>query len=78
MTLQEFYDKCAAFDWYYEYSDDHRVWQRGCTAHDALRAEAASDPAKSEIYQAWHKHMFTGEPWKSERAPRPEKPAVAA
>lgn len=24
-------------DWYYEYSDDHSVWKRGCTERDRLR-----------------------------------------
>ena len=24
-------------DWYYSYSDDHRVWQRGQTAEDTLQ-----------------------------------------
>ena len=29
MTLQEFYDLLKRHDWTYNYSDDHRVWQKG-------------------------------------------------
>lgn len=28
-TLKEFSEACRTHDWYYEYSDDHRVWQKG-------------------------------------------------
>ena len=27
-------------DWYFEYSDDHKVWQRGVTQRAAINAEA--------------------------------------
>jgi len=26
-------------DWYYDYSDDHSVWQRGQREHDAINEE---------------------------------------
>ena len=29
MNLQEFYDLLKRHDWSFEYSDDHRHWQRG-------------------------------------------------
>lgn len=28
-TLKEFSEACRTHDWYYDYSDDHRVWTRG-------------------------------------------------
>lgn len=27
--LHDFKDACRTHDWYYNYSDDHRVWQKG-------------------------------------------------
>jgi len=27
--LHDFKEACRGHDWYYDYSDDHRVWQRG-------------------------------------------------
>lgn len=29
MTLEQYRAALAACDWYYAFSDDHRVWQRG-------------------------------------------------
>ena len=27
--LHDFKEACSRHDWYYNYSDDHRVWQKG-------------------------------------------------
>lgn len=27
--LHDFKEACRRHDWYYQYSDDHRVWQKG-------------------------------------------------
>ena len=27
--LRDFKEACQRHDWYYNYSDDHRVWQKG-------------------------------------------------
>ena len=35
-TLEEM---LARHDWYYDYSDDHSVWQRGQRENDAINAE---------------------------------------
>jgi hypothetical protein len=33
-------DKMLSFhDWYFDYSDDHSVWQRGQREHDAIGEE---------------------------------------
>ncbi len=29
LNEQDYVDLLKNFDWYYDYSDDHRVWQRG-------------------------------------------------
>ncbi len=28
-TLEEFKETCNSHDWYYSYSDDHKVWKAG-------------------------------------------------
>jgi len=75
MTLQEFYDALASFDWYYEMSDDHSVWTAGVRRSDELRAIAKQSPEHQALYEAWGKHMYTGPAWENERAPKPERPA---
>jgi len=42
MTRSEFGKSLRAHDWYYGYSDDHRVWSRGHANNERLRAQHAS------------------------------------
>lgn len=35
--LEEYRKLVSCFDWYYEYSDDHSVWTRGCRQRDNIR-----------------------------------------
>lgn len=72
--LSQYFDDCEAFDWYYEFSDDHRVWKEGKTGHEELidRSKTLGEDARA-IYKAWHNHMFTGEAWSTDQAPKPVK-----
>lgn len=73
MTIPEFFNACQGHDWYYNAIDDHREWLARDEWADKLIAEAATDPVKQAIYDAWYKHHFTGEPWKNEKAPTPTR-----
>lgn len=75
MNAQEFYDACEKLDWHYAMSDDHRVWTRGIEANDKLMDQAPLGSENRAIYDAWHKHIFSGEPWGTPKAPKPERPA---
>jgi hypothetical protein len=35
--MKSLYNQLHWHDWYYEYSDDHRVWKKGQIQHDHLR-----------------------------------------
>jgi len=35
--MRALYDQLKGHDWYYGYSDDHRVWKKGQRRHDHLR-----------------------------------------
>lgn len=37
-ALEMFNDMCKNHDWYYNYSDDHRVWKAGVAAESKLKA----------------------------------------
>lgn len=37
ILLEEYRELLSGFDWYYEYSDDHRVWTNGCRQRDKIR-----------------------------------------
>ena len=40
-ALEMFEKMCKEHDWYYEYSDDHRVWQKGRDAYSKLVSKYA-------------------------------------
>jgi len=74
MTLTEYYDELAGHDWYYNYSDDYSVWQRGLRNKRRLVAIAQQSEKHMELLEGFQRHMFTGEPWGNKREPKPERP----
>jgi len=73
-NLQDFYDRCENFDWFYEMSDDGRVYRDGVAAHAKLKAEAVSDAEKMVIYVAWKDHYFSGLQFGTVKKERPVRP----
>jgi len=39
-NLNEFYQRCENFDWYFDFSDDGRVFREGASGYAKLEAEA--------------------------------------
>lgn len=74
-TLQEYWDQLNRHDWYYEYSDDHSVWQRGGAELGRLKALSDLTPEHRALWEGFNKHMFSVEAWKTEKAPKPERPS---
>lgn len=76
MTLKEFYNELEKHDWYYYFSDDMSVDRRGA-ANRARLLKVAEDggEAYKKLWDAYESHMFTGEPWKTPKAPKPEMPS---
>lgn len=72
MTIEEFFNACKGFDWFYAMSDDHRAWQRGSIGERKLKNEAKTDPTKQMMYEHWHNYMFSGDPWGTAKAPEPK------
>lgn len=66
VSLKDFDAQLAGFDWFYDYSDDHSVWERGCAAQSRVLAGAKQSPLHKALYDAWEKHHFTGKPWNTE------------
>lgn len=72
--LQNFYDLCSKHDWYYDYSDDHRVWSRGNSEYDKLKTVGALHPKYQEMFVAWSKYVFSGNHFGTEKPPKPSRP----
>jgi len=73
MTLLEFYDALNSHDWYFEFSDDHRIWRAGRAYLDRLEVAARESKQHQILFDAFAKHYFSGEPWKTPKAPFPER-----
>lgn len=66
--LKDFYRMLGYHDWYYEYSDDHRVWTKGRDAKDTLERIAKESPEHKKLYEEFAKYIFSG-------GEKPEQPA---
>ena len=64
---RNYYLKLAYADWFYEYSDDHRVYCKGRDEVYALMREANKDNVKRRMYDEFSK-------WKNLR--REDKPTL--
>ena len=73
MNIQEYYDLLDRHDWYYDFSDDHGVWNAGRINADKL-ASLATSQEKKQLLNDFHSHKFSGKPWGTEEKPKPERP----
>lgn len=50
MTMQEYEDLLNQHDWYFQNTDDHKVWERGKASEDHLKELAKTNPAFKILY----------------------------
>jgi len=60
MNLKDFDKKLSLHDWFYDYSDDGRVWRAGLQAREEIEIIAKKSPEHQELYRTWIKYMFSG------------------
>ena len=53
ISLEEYYAMLERFDWWYDYSDDHRVWQRERDREKYLKALGLTHP---QFYSLWNEY----------------------
>jgi len=80
VNREEFGKALKGHDWYYAYSDDHRVWQRGKQRSSALRSQHAQleCPFDMHMLRKWAHSMIVDqfaeeEPGEWYRQPRKYK-----
>ena len=64
----------SGHDWYYDYSDDHGVWQRGKDASERLRRISENGQEYKDLRLAFRTYYFSGDAFGKEKQPKPEKP----
>ena len=67
MTLLEYYKMLDCHDWYYEFSDDFTVWQRGHRERKQIENVAKESDQHMEL-----RNGFVD--WLSDRGYKPEVP----
>lgn len=56
--IDEFVNQLKAHDWFYDYSDDHKVWVAGRESANKLSAKALSHEIYAGIYRMWADTIF--------------------
>ena len=76
MTIAELYKELERHDWHYDMSDDHRVYCAGLDNWARIERESMNVEGGPELLRGFTKHIFSGEPWGSPKAPKPEMPTT--
>ena len=73
LTLQEFYALLERHDWYYDWSDDHRVWRKGTRERNILESLAKENgPEYQTLLEQYRKYMFKANTEQISKPARPE------
>lgn len=74
ITLAQYWDMLNAHDWYYDMSDDHRVWRKGQEEGGKIATLATQSDAHEILLVGFRDHHFSGKPWETEQKPKPARP----
>ena len=70
MTTAEYFTAVERHDWFYQFSDDHRVYVAGNADYERLVKEATDD-TKKRILNDWSAYHYSGPPFGKSKAPKP-------
>ena len=56
-NIREYFKELRYHDWYYEYSDDYRVWKRGSDNSDMLRNKSHQNVTYRRMYKEFIEWM---------------------
>ena len=63
-TMSMLIEMLRNHDWYFEYSDDHKVWQNGVTQRAAINAEAERLGRPELVEQAFEEYRAGDLDWR--------------
>jgi len=58
MEASEFFSLLEKHDWFYQYSDDHRAWERGSTESKRLQSIIQENDMFTRMYLTYSDYMF--------------------
>ncbi|QZI94431.1 hypothetical protein MelnitzEXVC044M_150 [Methylophilales phage Melnitz EXVC044M] len=56
-NIREYFKQLRYHDWYYNYSDDHRVWKAGSANYDLIRDKSKENLTYKRMYNEFMKWM---------------------
>ena len=56
-NIREYFKQLRYHDWYYNYSDDHRVWKAGSANYDLIRGKSKENVTYKRMYNEFTKWM---------------------
>lgn len=74
MRLSDFWDLCAAHDWYFEMASSNERFQRGLQQRNLLRGCASESLQHERLYAQFSASKFSGPTWGTEKKPLPVRP----
>ncbi len=74
LTLEEYYDQLDKHDWFYEYSDDHTIWQKGSEERARLQRVSMQSPNHKKLWDGFNQYHFSGEAFGTDKNPKPKRP----
>ena len=57
MNIEQFFNDASQHDWFYDYSDDHRVWTEGFNNQKRLYDLAEGNETKMQIMSAFRSYV---------------------
>jgi len=58
-NIREYFKQLRYHDWYYNYSDDHRVWKAGSANYDLIRDKSKENVTYKRMYNEFAKWMVS-------------------
>ena len=58
MEASEFFSLLEKHDWFYQYSDDHRAWEKGSTESKRLQSIIQENDMFTRMYLTYSDYMF--------------------
>ena len=62
MSLEDYYNILKTHDWYYMYSDDHRVWTSGERVMQYILEIAKQSEAHANLLASFEEYVFNRGP----------------
>jgi hypothetical protein len=57
MNIEQFFNEASRHDWFYDYSDDHRVWTAGSDNQKRLYNLAHGNESKEKIMSEFRSYV---------------------